>query len=122
MGEMLPSLPGFLQGFSVQCEGLDTLRQHPAFAGFLGALDELRALNYLDILNSGDQVAILTAVGEGRALAKVARMVDDRVQEGKALVERFDGASAQYRARKEAERRAYTAQASSGPRRSFDSG
>lgn len=121
MGEMVPSLPRNLEGFASQTEALDALRSHPAYAAFLYALDELRALNYLDILNGGDQVAILTAVGEGRAFAKVARMVDDRVQEGKKLVERFDGASAQYRLRKEAERRAYTAQASAGPTR-FDTG
>lgn len=116
----LPSLPEKLKEFAESCGDLEGLRQHAGYKFFLDALDELRALNYLDILNSNDQLAILTAVGAGRALWATRQLLEQKVLEGRELIERFDGAHEAYRLRKEAEQRANAFAPAAGPRRSFD--
>lgn len=118
---LVPGLPKEVEEFVNGCLEVENLRQHPGFQKFLDALDELRSLNYLDILNSADSTAMIAAVGEARALFRVRGLLDERVREGRHLIETLDGSSQAFRQRKEAERRAYSPRPPSGPRRSTDS-
>jgi hypothetical protein len=74
----------------------------------LGALGELRALNYLDILTLTDRDEIITAVGEARALWKVRNLVDDCVQQGAAIAAELDAQVAAIREREAAAQRTFT--------------
>jgi len=103
-------------------EELEALRGHPAFQAFLGSVDELRALNFDAILNSADPNAMLVAVGEGRALLKVRKLLDSKIKEGREFASGLDEAHASFRARQKAMHESVLASAKAGgPRRYMDS-
>jgi hypothetical protein len=119
--EMRP-LPQEIDGQIRLSEELEALRGHPAFDAFLGTIDELRALNFDAILNSADPNAMLVAVGEGRALLRVRKLLDSKIKEGREFASGLDESHASFRARQKAMHESMlTAAKAGGPRRYLDS-
>jgi len=88
---------------------LSALKGTAGYTEYLSCLDELRALNYLDILNLTDSDAIMRSVGEARALFNVRRLLDERIAQGAALTAELDAAVEALRAREAAAQRIFAA-------------
>ena len=104
----IPTMPPALEKMVMDAQALTVLKGTVGYAEFLSCLDELRALNYLDILNLKDPDAIMRAVGEASALFKVRGLIDERVAQGAALTAELDAAVAAIRDREAAAQRTFT--------------
>jgi len=100
-------MPPSLEKLIADGQMLAALKGTAGYAEYLSCLDELRALNYLDILNQSDKDAILIAVGEARTLFKVRRLLDERIAQGAALTAELDAAVEALRAREAAAQRTF---------------
>lgn len=118
----VPVLPRVLEEVVEEGHSLEMLRHSEGYRQFLYRLDELRALNYYDILNSKGHDETISAVAEARALLKVRRLVDDRIAEGAALTAELDAQVAKVSERQAAAQRAFTPRVDPRYRRTGEAG
>jgi hypothetical protein len=98
----LPTMPASLEKMIADGRMLSVLKGTAGYTEYLSCLDELRALNYLDILYLSGTDAIMLAVAEARALFKVRQLVDERIAQGAALTAELDAAVEKLRKRQDA--------------------